>query len=718
MHPVEKEYRQTFRRQRLLRAATAALVGLATIVVGAMSYAALQRAYPSIETAGAIISDDLLEPYRFPDSELGGMHAMVGGEALSFAALDTDITVDAQGDIANVTVVQVFSNPALVPTNATYVFPLPRGAAVHSMTMEVGNERIRAQIDRVEEATAIFEEAQANGQAAALVTQERPNVFSQRIANLVPGLPIRVELSYAQEVPRVDGEYELTVPLVVGPRYNTEGVATVETSSTAPASEDNLNAAFQQNPIISADADEVAGRVAIEVNLDGGAPIVGARSTSHRMTESWAGPESVKLSLVDGRGPDDRDFRFVYALGADEIGAAMLSHRDQDGGYFTLRVDPPETVADDEVVPRELVFVIDTSGSMGGGPIDTCKALMRRSLAELRPSDSFRIVRFGDDASEFSPEPLIATNENREAGLRYVDRLSASGGTRMMTGIDRALLAPVPDGSIRLVVFLTDGYIGNDSQVLAAIAERIGEARLFSFGVGAAVNRYLLDEMGRRGRGFSRYVGPGDDPDAAVTEFSERLRSPVLADVWIDWGDAGVREVYPAQVPDVFAGYPIRVAGQFTNPGEHTITVHGRAGAEEISIPLEVSLSNQPTARTHAIPLVWAQSAIDHRMGLFDERRSERDGGEFLNRNALKEEVIELALEHSLVTRWTAFVAVSEAIVNHVPGTATNSAVPTSMVEGVGHGSSFAGSATPEPATWIGLLLAGGLVRVARRRRR
>lgn len=713
MHPVEQDPHQTIRRKNLRAVASAAAVATMLFAVAAMGLGALRLTSASIETAAATVSDNLLHPYRVPDSELGGMHAMVGGEAITFASLETDITVDAQGDIANVTVVQLFSNPAPTPTDATYVFPLPHGAAVHSMTMEVGNERIRAQIDRIEEATATFEEAQANGQAAALVIQERPNVFTQRIANLVPGMPIRVELSYVQQVPRVDGEYELTVPLVVGPRFNPEGAATFAPTSTAPAAHDQLNAALQQNPFVAADAPEVAGRVAIEVNLDAGTTIAGARSTSHRMAESWAGPESVQLTLVDERIPDDRDFRLVYELGDDELGAAMLSHRDQTGGYFTLRVDPPESATDEEVVPRELVFVIDTSGSMGGDPLDACKAFMRRSLAELRPTDSFRIVRFGDDSSEFSPEPLIASNQNLEDGLDYVQRLSANGGTRMMTGIDRALSAPTPDGNIRLVVFLTDGYIGNDSEVLAAIADRIGDARLFSFGVGAAVNRYLLDEMGRRGRGFSRYVGPADDAEAVVAEFSERLRSPVLTDVWIDWGDANVTETYPSEIPDVFAGYPIRVAGRFASPGSHTVTVHGRAGSEEIELPIEVSLANQPSARTRAIPLVWAQAAIGDRMGRFDEWRSADNS----DRDRIKDEVVQLGLEHSLVTRWTAFVAVSEAIVNSDPSGSTQSAVPTAMVDGVGYGTSFTGSATPEPATWIGLLLAGGLVRASRRRR-
>ena len=257
---------------------------------------------------------------------------------------------------------------------------------------------------------------------------------------------------------------------------------------------------------------------------------------------------------------------------------------------------------------------------------------------------------------------------------------------------------------------MTDGYIGNDTEVLQAVGDGVGSARLFSFGVGAGVNRYLLDEMGRRGRGFSRYVGPGDVPVQVVSEFAERIQTPVLTDIWIDWSDAGVSGTFPAAVPDVFAGYPMRVSGRYSIPGHHQIVVHGSAAGREIDIPLEVELTNQPSARNAAIPLVWARAAIAEAMGQFDQRR----GADSEAQEPLKERVTQLGLDHSLVTRWTAFVAVSEAIVNENPGRTQAALVPTAIV----NGTSFRGSATPEPATWLGLLLAGGLVRARRSRRR
>ena len=662
----------------------------------------------TVETAGATIADNLLYPYEFADSTEGGMRALVGGEPINFPALETDVQVDAQGDIANVTVTQVFSNPAPTPVNATYVFPLPHGAAVHAMTMEVGNERIRAQIDRIEVATETFAEAQSNGQAAALVTQERANVFTQRIANLVPGLPVRVTIEYVQTVPQVDGTYELVVPLVVGPRYFPGSTQHVQPTSTYPFMPSELNSAFVTGPSLPATDPEVSSRVAIAVNLDAGSTIRSARSTTHRMAESWDGADQVSLELVDERVPDDRDFRFLYDLSSDELSAAMLSHHDDRGGYFTLRVNPPQVIEEADAVPREVVFVIDTSGSMRGEPLQLSRDFMTEALTRLRPDDTFRVIRFGDIATEFAETPVIASTENIDAALRYVSGLSTGGGTRMLTGVHQALDPPVAEGTIRLVVFLTDGYIGNDSEVLEAVGSGVGDARLFSFGVGAGVNRYLLDEMGRRGRGFSRYVSASDTPAEVVSEFAERIQTPVLTDLWIDWGEAEVSETFPSAIPDVFAGYPVRVSGRYANPGSHRIIVHGTAAGTEIEIPVDVELVNQPSGRSAAIPLVWARAAIADAMGQFSQIRGQSDV-----QDALKERVTQLGLDHALVTRWTAFVAVSEAIVNDDPSNTAAAVVPTATVSGT----TFGGSATPEPATWLGLLLAGGLVNARRHRR-
>lgn len=672
-----------------------------------------------------------LERYVLAEGEFG-MTAQVGDTTVTFPALDVDITVDIQGDVANVTVVQTFSNPSPDPVHATYVFPLPSDAAVHAMTMEVGNERIRAQIDRIEEATATFEAAQEAGQAAALVTQERPNVFTQRVANLMPGLPVRVELQYVQTVPRVHGEYDLAVPLVVGPRFTPTGTGDPEagddvaydedghamiSSQTTPA-EWELDTVPGENPVFADGTADTRDRVSISVRLDGGTPVTAARSTTHPMRQDWHGASRVDFTLADGNVPDDRDFRFVYALGDDDVTAAVLAHHDERGGYFTLRLDPPIEVPENTVTPREMVFVLDTSGSMNGLPIEASKSLARRALRSLRPTDTFRVIQFGDSATEFAAEPLPATSGNIERAVQYVDAMNGMGGTQMIEGIHQALSPAIPDGSLRMVVFLTDGYIGNDHQVLSALDASIGDARLFAFGVGSAVNEFLLGELGRRGRGFTRFIDLDDDADAAVAQLAADLESPVLTHVSIDWGDIEVHDVYPREVRDVFAGRPIRVVGRYTGAQSGTVTVRGRVAGEPREIRVPVSLpSTNDEAGSDAVALLWAQTAIDDEMAALHRATARHSSAEA---EPHKERVIALGLEHDLVTRWTAFVAVSETIVNEHPEDATESGVPTSMVHGLqaeAYGSSFQGTSAPEPFFWLALLTAGATTAASRRRR-
>ena len=670
--------------------------------------------------------DDLARFVTAPPGEYG-MVAQVGDTTVTFPALDVDVTVDIEGDVANVTVVQTFENPSAVPVNATYLFPLPSDAAVHAMTMEVGDERIRAQIERIEEATQIFEQAQANGQAAALVVQERPNVFTQRIANLMPGLPVRVELRYVQQVPRVRGLYDLAVPLVVGPRYIPAG--TGETSapnvptengiaqpnSTSPANGAELNTPFPNSPI--ATTEDTQNRVSITVHLNGGTPIRSVRSTTHPMTQDWHGASAMTLALADPEIPDDRDFRLVYALGTDDIAVGTLAHFDERGGYFSLRIDPPEQSEEAEITAREMVFVLDTSGSMSGLPIEASKAFTTRALRNLRPTDTFRVIQFGDTATEFSLRPVPATAGNIERAVEYVEALQGGGGTAMLEGVHQALADTAPDGAIRLVVFLTDGFIGNDVQVLSAIDAELGDARLFGFGVGSGVNEFLLTEMGRRGRGFTRFLALDDDADAAVASLVADLQSPVLTDVEIDWGGIVVSDTYPARIPDVFAGRPISLAGRFAAPQSGDITVRGNIAGVPTAFTVAVDLPAD--ARGEAVPLLWAQRAIDE--GMAELTRARWESGD---ETAIKERVIQLGLDHALVTRWTAFVAVSERIVNENPGATAEAAVPVSNVHGTSlqaNGGAFAGSSAPEPFTWLALLTAGlsaGAAGGSKRRRR
>ena len=659
--------------------------------------------------------------------KLGGRVEAVtpAGDTLVFPTLKTNIDVDIQGDLATVSVQQTFENPLNTPLNVTYLFPLNKAAAVYKMVMEVGQERIRAQIKKEEEAQATFDKAKQEGKSAALLKQHRPNMFTQDIANLMPGLPIKVTLHYVQTLPKEDGAYELVIPLVVGPRFQPPH------AGIAPPSDDNgpqqkqtsqfgqweLEALPSYPPVKGLDIPKTidAERVAIQIHLNGGMPIQQVESRTHQLDIQTSLENQRLIRLAKGRVIDNRDFVLRYRLSGNKNQAGLLAYYGEQQGFFSLLIEPPAIPQANQITPREMVFVLDCSGSMSGLPLNASKAFMREVLQNLRPTDTFRIIRFSESATEFSRVPLPATPENIRDGIRYTNSLQGSGGTIMAEGIKQALSVPVPKGTLRLVSFLTDGYIGNEHEVLKLINRLIGSARLFTFGVGTGLNRFLLSEMGRVGRGFTRYMDPTEEVQSVAKELAQRLQSPVLTDISVDWGKLQPTELMPQAIPDLFAGQTIRVQGRYAKAGRYVIKVKGRVNGRAATLPLEISLPEQST-QGEAIALIWGRSAIKEKMRLLntpDSMRSVRVSDE-----ELKQQVTQLGLDFSLVTQWTAFVAVSEQVYNPNAAQTPTRHMPLPKVKGVSQRAygnpantksnspkTFTGSGVPEPAMVFGLLL-------------
>ena len=669
------------------------------------------------------------------DRELGGtVTATVDGRQVHFPALETDITADIQGDLATVTVVQTFANPTAVPLNATYLFPLNKDAAVHAMRMEVGDEIVTATIMKKEEAKQTFETAKKEGKAAALLVQHRPNMFTQDIANLMPGLPVKVTLEYTQAAPRIDGAYELVVPLIVGPRYNPAA------PSAQVAGDDDIIPSGEWRVDAPPAYPDVAGltipdtidrdRVSIRVNLVSGFDIEAVTSATHAVVTQ--GTETARtVTLADGRTIDNKDFVLRYRLAGRTTKAGFLTHKDRRGGFFSLLIEPPEAPEAKDITPREMVFVLDTSGSMSGMPIEASKTFMSHALANLREGDYFRIIRFGSNASEFTAQPVRATAANVQSGLAFVRSLSANGGTEIPKAIDKAFGMRQAAGTMRIVVFLSDGYIGNEAEVLRRISNLIGEARIYAFGVGTGVNRYLLAEMARKGRGFARFVDPTEDGHVSAVAMAGKLESPVLTDIEIDWGGLAAGQVSPAVIPDLFAGDSIRVQGRFTGTGRQTVTVRGLVNGRRAEMPVTVDLpSAEGTPESAGIPLIWARSQIAEHMRVMTTQPNLRDPAR--SNEAIEKDVTELGLRFSLATRWTSFVAVSEKIVNSEPALTGSADVPLPMVDGVTesaygarqaslptrYAGNFSGGSTPEPGVLGGLavLTLAGLFAARRRR--
>jgi len=586
-------------------------------------------------------------PYAKDVPGSGLMVVEDGKERVPMPLKHTDVKAAISGYIATVKVTQQFQNPYDRKIEAVYVFPLPENAAVNEFVMTIGERRIRGIIREREEAEKIYREAKRQGYVASLLTQERPNIFTQSVANLEPGKAIDVTIQYFHTLACSEGWYEFVFPMVVGPRFNPPGT----TDGVGAAPRDKQGASGQRTGVSYLTPGERSGHdIALQVDLDAGVAIEEVRCRSHATSNERRSPEKMIVSLKPEDSIPNKDFVLRYRVAGDRIKSGLLTHRDERGGFFTLMLHPPQDLQRLARQPVEMVFVLDCSGSMSGEPLAQAKAAIARALRRLQPEDSFQLINFSTHASQLGPKPLEATPPNVERGLAYLRSLNSDGGTMMIEGIKAALDFPHDPRRLRFVTFLTDGYIGNEAEILAAIHQRLGASRIFSFGVGSSVNRYLLDGMAKAGRGAVTYLALNDEAAQVMDEFFARISHPALTDVRIDWNGREVEEAFPSRVPDLFVGRPVIVTGRFKGEPPATIRVIGSAGEQPVSLPVAFA-ARQQTASHAGLPSVWARMKLAK---LADQQLLEPRGD-------WQRQTRQVALDFNLMSAFTAFVAVDSA---------------------------------------------------------
>jgi len=579
----------------------------------------------------------------------------------------TDVKAAISGYIASVDVTQQFHNPFDEKIEAVYVFPLPQNAAINEFIMTIGDRRIRGIIREREEAEQIYREARRQGHVASLLTQERPNIFTQKVANIEPGKAIDVNIRYFSTLAYVDGWYEFVFPMVVGPRFNPPGF----TDGVGAVGRGKAGISGQKTEVQYLRPNERSGHdISLSVEVDAGVAIEELESPSHVIATNHSGSEKARVTLGRLDTVPNKDFVLRYKVVGKVIKSSLLVHRDERGGFFTLMLYPPEDLKSLKRAPMEMIFVLDCSGSMNGKPIAQAKKAVERALKHLEPNDTFQLIRFSVDASQFGPEPLPATEENVRRALAYLRGLEGQGGTMMIEGIKAALDFPHDPERLRIVAFLTDGYIGNEAEILGQVRKRVGESRIFSFGVGSSVNRYLLERMARLGQGVVAYVGLDHSAGKVMDFFFERLSHPAFADLSADWGDMQVAHVFPRRLPDLFVGRPVIVTGRFRGRGSTHARITGKVGGKLHEIVLPVDLTE--AASHSALPAVWARMKI---ADLYDQATYDPNPD-------LPGEIKQVALEYGLMSAYTAFVAVDSAT-RTVGEHGTTVHVPVPVPEGV-----------------------------------
>ncbi|HMJ64945.1 MAG TPA: VIT domain-containing protein, partial [Candidatus Binatia bacterium] len=514
------------------------------------------------------------------DEDMPGQGSLVTedeGKRVPLPLKHTDVDAMIEGYIATVTVLQQYQNPFDHKIEAVYVFPLPENAAVNEFVMVIGERRIRGIIRERAEAEKIYSEAKAQGYVASLLTEERPNIFTQSVANIEPGKQIDVRIHYFHTLAFDDGWHEFVFPMVVGPRFNPPG----STSGIGAAPRGQAGVSEQKTEVEYLAPNERSGHdISLAIQLHTAIPVEQVLCRSHQVTIQHNSPTQASITLSEEDSIPNKDFVLRYRMSGEQVKAGMVTAETERGGFFTLMLYPPAELRRTERQPLELVFVLDCSGSMEGGPLAQAKAAVRRALTLLREDDSFQLINFSMSASQLGRIPLNASPENVQRGLRYLDHLNAEGGTMMIEGIKAALVFPHHPGKLRFICFLTDGYIGNETEILAAIRERIGPSRIFSFGVGSSPNRYLMDSMAGIGRGAVAYLSDKDDATAVMTAFFERIRYPALTEIGFDWHGAQVVETFPARVTDLFVGRAITLSGRFQGEPPKAIEVLGQIGGK------------------------------------------------------------------------------------------------------------------------------------------
>jgi len=591
----------------------------------------------------------------------------------------TDVKAEISGFLSRVVVTQEFENPFKEKIEAVYTFPLPQNAAVDDMTMIVGDRTVRGKILRREEAEAVYEAAKSNGQTASLLNQERPNIFTQSVANILPGEQIKITISYVETLKYEAGSYEFVFPMVVGPRY-VPGAATGAQGNGFAPDTNRVPDASRITPQPVPEGMRVGHDISLDVTLDAGVPIDLISSKTHDVNVERPDDRRARVSLKDEATIPNKDFVLRYDVAGKKIEDALLTHSSGTGGFFTLILQPPDRVTAEDVTPKELVFVLDTSGSMSGFPIEKAKETMKLALDNLYPYDTFNLITFSGDEHILFPEPVPATKENLQKAQEFLESRQGGGGTEMMKAIKASMDPSDAQNHVRIVCFMTDGYVGNDMEIIGEV-QKHPNARVFAFGIGSSINRFLLDGMARYGRGEVEYVALNDDGSAAARRFYERVRSPLLTDISVDWNGLPVADVYPKTVPDLFSAKPVILTGRYTGNGHGTIRLKGKMSGRDFVREIPVDFSN--SQQHDVLATLWARTRVDDLMS--QDFKGAQQGN---MQDEVKQAITQLGLDYRLMTQFTSFVAVEEMIVTD-GGQPRRIDVPVEVPEGVNRAGVF-----------------------------
>lgn len=611
--------------------------------------------------------------------------------------LRTDVTLAVAGTIVRATVRQHFVNPSSAWLEGVYVFPLPEQSAVDHLVMEIGERRVVGQIKPREEAKKAYEQAAAAGQHASLVESERPNIFTTSVANIGPGEKIVVEIQYQDRVDIDAGTYGLRFPMVVGPRYipgDAVSLVADRPNSGNGWADDTTRVpdASRITPPVLHPREGKINPVTMSIDFAPGFPVERVTSLYHPVIATDASG-SKTITLAEGDVPADRDFVLEWAPKPSAAPAASLFAEQRGDDIYLFAMLTPATAGQAEAprLPRDVVFVIDTSGSMGGTSIGQAKAGLLLALERLTPVDRFNVIQFNSITDSLFGELKPWTGETLREARAYVDRLVATGGTEMRPALQLALDGETPPGRLKQVIFLTDAAVGNEAELFDDIARRLGDARLFTIGIGTAPNSYFMRKAAELGRGSFTYIGDVTEVGERMTELLRKLEQPAITDIAVRWPDGlpASAEMYPATVPDIYVGVPVtfsaRLPGTKLDQLNGVLAIEGQDGDATWRHGIDLG----PARTSAGVAAVWARAKLS---AIEDGQWHGTDPAR------VREAATAHALAYELVSSYTSLVAVDEEVVRPRNEPLASAHVPTNLPHGWNYEKVFGGDATlPQP---------------------
>lgn len=628
-------------------------------------------------------AEDALSPDRM---QTGSLLLQMESGYIVATRMNTDVRIQVSGLVARVTVRQEFRNEGSAWAEGVYVFPLPDRAAVDRLRLHVGERFIEGEVREKEKAKKEYEAAKKQGKKASLVQQQRANLFTTSVANIGPGEEVAVEIEYLETLAYDEGVFSLRFPMTMTPRY-IPGTAVEDRQGSGWADDTTEvdDASLITPPVVTESNDH---KITLHAEVTAGVPLEYIASRYHPIDVTDTG-NRYELDLTNTDVPMDHDFELAWRPRQSAAPRAMLFEETIEGQpHVLLMMIPPNDASVPTVVmARELVFVIDTSGSMHGTSMEQARKALLLALNGLRPVDRFNVIQFNSVTDTLFPNSAPATASNIKQATNYVKRLQANGGTEIRPALQKAFRDAPLKSHLKQIIFITDGSVGNEQDLFRMIESDLSTTRLFTIGIGSAPNGWFMRKAAEAGRGTYVYISALHEVDEKMGRLFRKLENPQVTDIDVQWPDGVFVESYPDTIPDLYAGEPVLVKSRMDRPfrSSDLVTVSGTsamgAWGTEMSLDMDVD--------SPGIAALWARARIED---LMDRQRRGADP------EKTRLTVIETALTHHLVSKYTSLVAVDKTPVRPANAGLRSDQVPSLLPHGQSQNAIFGFPATASGA--------------------